>query len=243
MTHRVRVVVTAARDGFIGLSRALRDAGYVVIESPLIGFHPPEDWTAFDCALASIERFQAVALTSPRAAAALVARLPVKPCSVPAWAAGAASARPLAGAFRTIHLPEDEDSAHGAAEALGDAMIRAEVGSPVLFPCGTLRRDTLIDRLEVAGIHAESVICYATVLASAAEARQACADADVVVVTSPSVARLVAAACDPASRPALLAVGPTTAAAATAAGWPPVAVATRPTPSSMRDAILSLDRR
>lgn len=243
MSRAARVVVTAARDGFVGLAAALRDAGFVVMESPLIGFEPPEDWTVLDRALTGIERFRAVAVTSPRAARAIADRMPVNPCEVPAWAAGAASARPLAGAFRTIHLPEAEDSARGAAEALADAMVRADVGSPVLFPCGTLRRDTLIDRLSEAGIQTEAVICYATVLASPAQARQACADADVVVVTSPSVARLVAAACDPASRPALLAVGPTTAAAATAAGWPPVAVAARPTPSSMREAILSLDRR
>jgi len=243
MTQGVKVVVTAAQDGFTGLSGALRDAGYVVMESPLIAFSPPDDWAAFDSALAGIERFRAVVVTSPRAAAALAARLPAKPCGVPAWVGGAASARPLAGTFPTIHLPEDQGSARGAAEALADAMIRAEVGSPVLFPCGTLRRDTLIDRLAEAGIHTEPVICYTTVLASPAEARLACAGATVVVVTSPSVARLVAAACDPAARPALLAVGPTTAAAATAAGWPPVAVAARPTPSSLRDAILSLDRR
>ena len=50
-----------------------------------------------------------------------------------------------------------------------------------------------------------------------------------LVVASPTVADLLARACPPGVRPALVAVGPTTAAAARASGWAPDAVAPRPT--------------
>jgi uroporphyrinogen-III synthase len=59
-------------------------------------------------------------------------------------------------------------------------------------------------------------------------ARDAVRRAEILVVASPTVAELLARASAPSPRPALLAVGPTTAAAARAAGWVPAAVATRP---------------
>ena len=62
------------------------------------------------------------------------------------------------------------------------------------------------------------VVCYRSVLAGEVEARRAAERAQVLVVASPSVADLLARACPPGVRPALLAVGPTTAAAARAVG-------------------------
>jgi uroporphyrinogen-III synthase len=55
----------------------------------------------------------------------------------------------------------------------------------------------------------------------------------IVVVASPSVADLLARVCPPGVRPALLAVGPTTAAAARSSGWPPAGVAERPTTEAL----------
>ncbi len=52
--------------------------------------------------------------------------------------------------------------------------------------------------------------------------------AQVLVVASPSVADLLARAGPPGVRPPLVAVGPTTAAAARASGWPPAGGGARP---------------
>ena len=52
--------------------------------------------------------------------------------------------------------------------------------------------------------------------------------AGILIVASPTVAELLARASAPTPRPPLLAVGPTTAAAARAAGWSPAAVAEHP---------------
>ena len=70
-------------------------------------------------------------------------------------------------------------------------------------------------------------------LAGELDARRAAERAQVLVVASPSVADLLARACPPGVRPALLAVGPTTAAAARASGWPPGAVAATPTAAAL----------
>ena len=119
-------------------------------------------------------------------------------------------------------------------------MLSAGVRGPVLFPCGDLRRDELPARLRDAGIPVEEVVCYRSVLAGEAAARHAAERAQVLVVASPSVADLLARACPLGVRPALLAVGPTTASAARASGWPPAGVAARPTTEALAAAVRAL---
>jgi uroporphyrinogen-III synthase len=119
-------------------------------------------------------------------------------------------------------------------------MIREAVSGPVLFPCGDVRRDELPKELRQNGIEVHEVVCYRSVLADESQARTAAATGTVLVVASPSVADLLARACPRATRPELLAVGPTTAASARAAGWSPAAVANEPTTRALSSAILDL---
>ena len=95
----------------------------------------------------------------------------------------------------------------------------------MLFPCGDLRRDELPARLRDDGIEVVEVTVYRSVLAGEVDARRAAERAQILVVASPSVADLLARACPPGVRPPLVAVGPTTAAAARASGWNPAGVA------------------
>ena len=81
----------------------------------------------------------------------------------------------------------------------------------------------------------DEVVCYQSVLAAQSEAMTKAAGATLVIVTSPSVAHLLIDACPPGSRPDLIAVGPTTGAAARDGGWEPAAVASRPA----RDAVVA----
>jgi len=62
----------------------------------------------------------------------------------------------------------------------------------------------------------------------------------VLVVASPSVADLLARACPPSARPLLLAVGPTTAAAARGSGWAPAAVSSRPDAAALAASVKAL---
>ena len=116
----------------------------------------------------------------------------------------------------------------GAAAAVAAAMLREGMAGPVLFPCGEIRRDELPTRLRQEGIEVDEVVCYRSIVAGEEAAREAVRRAGILIVASPSVAELLARASAPTPRPSLLAVGPTTAAAARAAGWSPAAVAEHP---------------
>jgi len=243
---RDAVVVTAAAGSFPGLLEALRGVPAAVEEVPLMTFAPPLDWRPVDMAARGLGRFEAVAFTSPRAARAFAERmaaLGMEPTGKPKaiWAAGARTAQSLGEDLGTVRLPDERDVAEqGAAAALAGAMLAAGVRGPVLFPAGDIRRDELPARLREAGIEVEEVVCYRSVLAGEADARSAAGRARVIIVASPSVAELLARACPVAGRPDLLAVGPTTAAAARAAGWAPAGVAARPTAEALAAGVRAL---
>jgi uroporphyrinogen-III synthase len=241
------VVITASTGSFPGLVEALRAIPAVVEEHPLMSFAAPVDWGPVDRALEHLARFDAIAFTSSRAAGAFAQRLAERSGRAgsvaqlpPLWASGGTTAEALAqiGPVRTPSKAADQEP--GAAEALARALLASGVKGPVLFPCGELRRDELPARLRQEGIEVEEVICYRSVLAGEREARSAAEGARLLVVASPSVAQLLARACPSHLRPAVLAVGPTTAAAARACGWPPVAVAPHPTAESLADAVRAL---
>jgi len=246
---RGTVVLTASAGSFPGLAERLRSHSVAVEEHPLIRFAPPADWGPLDAALDAVGQYAAVAVTSPRAAQALVDRLKERGAvpdaltsrAVEIWAAGAGTARVLAEVMDHVHTPSDaEIGGQGAAAALARAMLDAGVDGRVLFPCGDLRLDELPARLRDDGVDVDDVVCYRSVLASEREACEAAERATVLVVGSPSVAGLLARACATGLRPALLAVGPSTAAASKAAGWPAAAVAKHPTAESISAAARAL---
>ncbi len=241
------VVITASAGSFPGLADSLRAIPLEVEERPLLSFAPPVDWGPLDRALEHLARFHGIAFTSPRAASAFAARLAQRRERIPSpeqlpplWASGASTAEAL-DQLGPVQTPSSAaDRAIGAAAALARAVIASRAGGPVLFPCGELRRDELPARLRQEGIEVEEVICYRSVLARDEEARFAAERASLLVVASPSVAQLLVRVCPPEARPPILAVGPTTAAAARAAGWPPVAVAAEPTAESVADTVRTL---
>ena len=87
------------------------------------------------------------------------------------------------------------------------------------------------------------MLCYRSVLAGEDVTRQATRGADILLVASPKVAALLARVVPRDERPALVAIGPTTATAARNAGWAPAGAASRPTVSAVMARIKSLARR
>ena len=235
------VLVTASTGTFPGLAEALRAIPVGVEEVPLMTFAPPLDWRPVDAAVRDFGRYAAVAFTSPRSAQAFAERVGVlggTAAATEAWAAGAGTAQALGDTLGEVRRPDEREvGTRGAAAALASALaatlLAAGSRGPVLFPCGDIRRDELPARLRDDGIAVEAVVCYRSVLAGELEARRAAQRVQIVVVASPSVADLLARACPPGVRPALLAVGPTTAAAARSSGWPPAGVAKRPTTQAL----------
>ena len=236
-----RIVITASAGSFPGLAEALSAPGRNVAEQPLIHFSAPPDWTSLDQALGRLQEYQAVAVTSPRAVTALVTRLAHRGIQWPVvnaptvWAAGAATAAALGGNLGPVRTPDEREvGSSGAAAALAQLMLDSRVVGPVLFPCGSARRELLSRRLQSEGVSVDEVVCYHSILAGESAAKATAASATLLIVASPSVAQLLIDACPPGSRPDLIAVGPTTAAAARGGGWEPAAVASYPA----RDAVV-----
>jgi uroporphyrinogen-III synthase len=238
------VVITASSGTLPGLPEALRQVPVPVEEHPLMTFAPPLDWQPLDRALEDLSRFDAIAFTSPRAARAFAERRRERGESgalPPIWAAGGGTVAALAGLVSEAHTPPAKSvGERGAATALAAAMVEAGVRGPVLFACGEIRRDELTARLRHEGIEVEEIVCYRSVLAGETAARSAAERAAILIVASPTVADLLARACPSGARPALLAVGPTTAASARASGWNPDAIAERPTVEALVAGVRSL---
>jgi uroporphyrinogen-III synthase len=241
-----KLVITASSGSFSGLADELRKISVQAIERPLTSSQPPEDWTRLDEALNHRERYGSLALTSPRAAAVVADR--IRACAISwvgrtprVWAVGAATAEALQGSLGSVQGSFPEPNADlGAAERLARVMLSAGAAGPVLFPCGENRRDELPAILRSNGLVVDEVICYRIVLASLEQARAAVSGASIVLVASPSVVQLLVEACAASTRPALVAIGPTTAAAARSAGWQPAAVPTAPSTPALVSAIAGL---
>ncbi|HET6837571.1 MAG TPA: uroporphyrinogen-III synthase [Gemmatimonadales bacterium] len=237
-----RVVITASSGSFPGLADALSGPGRTVAAQPLIRFEAPTDWAPLDQAIDRIHQYPAVALTSPRAATSMITRMLHRGIGWPrvdaprVWAAGAATAAALAGTGAEVQVADEREvGSRGAAAALAQVMLDARVEGPVLFPCGSIRRELLPQRLRSEGVRVDEVEAYRSVLAERSEARAAVSGATVLIVASPSVVHLLVGACPPGARPDLVAVGPTTADAARSQGWEPAAIATHPG----RDAVVA----
>lgn len=242
------VVLTLSGGALGGLRLALAALSITVKEHPLLTFEPPDDWTPVDDAILRVGSFGAVALTSPRAGRAFAQRLHLSrppgemgEMRPQVWATGAATAATIGAALGPVRLPPaGEAAAPGAAETLARAMIAAGVRTPILFPCGDARRDDLPRLLAKAHLAVHEVCCYRSRLAEPAAARNAMRAAAVAVVGSPRVVALLVGAIPANARPSLIAVGPTTAAAAAAVGWPPAGTAERPTADAVAAAVRGL---
>jgi uroporphyrinogen-III synthase len=244
---RGAVVLTASEGSFPGLADALRERSVEVLKRPLIGFAAPSDWGPVDAALDRASSYRAIAFTSPRAAKAVADRVRTRAIPWPqrpgptVWAAGQTTAASLEEWLGPAHVPDGvEQESDGAAAQLARAMVAARVTGPVLFPCGDRRRDELPSVLRASGIRVDDVVCYRTVLAQPSEARAVASEGALLVVASPSVIELLARACPAGEKPDLVAVGPTSAAAALEAGWTPAAVANQPTATGVLEAITGL---
>jgi uroporphyrinogen-III synthase len=239
------VVLTASAGAFPGLAAALAEMSIQLVTRPLLSFEPPVDWAPLDNALAQRRRFQAVALTSPRAAQALAERIDVSGLTwdddAPAvWVVGSATEEALRGRAPVLKPDTSPEPGETAAASLARAMLKAGVASRVLFPCGDRRRDELPALLQSHGIRVDEVVCYRSVLASREQARAAVTGGTIVIVASPSVAALLAEVCPGPTHPRLVAVGSTTAEAAQAAGWLPAAVAAEPSTPALAAAVTGL---
>jgi uroporphyrinogen-III synthase len=231
-----RIVITLSDGTLDGLDRSLDRLGASWVHKPLLTFESDEFRPALSVTVSALDRFGAVAITSPRSAA-LYARAvrEARVVSPPVWTTGPGTARELRQ-LSPMHFVESPVR-DGAAAALARMMVARGVTGPVLFPCGEHHRDVLPSTLREVGIEVEELVCYRAVIASVELLRESAAAGDVIVVASGRVARALSGAVAGSERPALVALGPVTAQAASAAGWQPAAVADEPTIPSLLQAL------
>jgi uroporphyrinogen-III synthase len=241
------VVVTAAEGSFSDLGALLHPASVRVIQHALLDFTAPDSWSAIDAAIRELARYRVLVVTSPRGARAFADRWRLQHEVTPneqlqVWSSGATTAAALAAWQGRVRTPPPELVRRlGASVAIARAILStAGPGDPVLYACGADRRDELPTMLRHAGMEVTEAVCYRTVLADEATARAALDGAQVVVVTSPNVVSLLARSCPEQARPALVAVGPTTATRARSVGWEPAAIADRPDVAALAESVRAL---
>jgi uroporphyrinogen III methyltransferase/synthase len=223
------VVATRSGDRAAGLTNALERAGAVVVKLPLTRTVDPADGgDAVRAAAASLATFDWVVFTSQNAVDRLMAE--VRDARALAGVAVAAVGPATADALRLAGVEPDlvpaENSARGLVEEFADGAGR------VLFPCANLAADTIETGLGEKGWTVERVEAYRTVPAAAPDPalldRVAAADAITFAATSSVQAFSALTMADGTPVPVpphVVCIGPTTAAAARAAGMANVAEA------------------
>jgi uroporphyrinogen III methyltransferase/synthase len=213
-----RVLLTRPADQAGPWRRALAHAGAAVVDYPTTVVGPPPSWAALDSALARLPSYDWLVFSSATAARFVGDR----------WPAGiqrAGLARPLiaavgdetARALEALGLPVALVPVDQRQEGLVAAFRDLEPGTRVLFPRAKGGRDHLVTALADAGIQVDLVPASQTV---------AIADLpplptfDVATFASPSAldAFVDRWGTGPLARGAAVAVGSTTAAAASARG-------------------------
>ncbi len=236
----MNITITLSPGTLPGLVAGIDRLGHRAVEAPLLHFKPPERWGELDRAIERIEQYPLLGLTSPRASLALARRLEAAgvlhlPETVQAWAIGPTTATPLA-AFASVHAPPVSLGGEGLAEAV----IAAGGHGPVLYPCGSDARPEFPSRLRAAGYRVDPIVVYRTVLASPEQTASVLRETDAVVIGSHLVLTRAAELTTGRRRPALVCLGPATAATARALGWEPAAVSEAPTTAGALAALASL---
>ncbi|MDH4143883.1 MAG: uroporphyrinogen-III synthase [Acidimicrobiia bacterium] len=239
------VVVTRARERADALGAPLRRLGATVIELPTIEIVEPADsGRALDAALAAIDNYDWLVLTSVNGVEAVLARLgdARRLAGVGLAAIGPATAAALGAA----HLVADLVPASYVAEALLEAFPNPPAAGRgrVLIARAAVARDVLPDGLAAAGWQVDVVEAYRTERPAVDPvALDAASRADLVCFTAPSTLHRYLEVAAGARVPAVAAIGPVTAAAVRAAGLGVAVQAETYTMGGLVDAVVTWARR
>ncbi|HET6305239.1 MAG TPA: uroporphyrinogen-III C-methyltransferase [Myxococcota bacterium] len=246
----LRVLVTRPADQAGELAARLRAAGAEPVLLPLVEIVPLADLSPLDAALEKLGDWDALVLTSRNAARIFAerwsARRPRR-AAPPAWCVGPATARAALGAGLAVRgLPD----AAGDASTLLQVILESEppAGRRFLLPCAEGARESLAEGLRRAGARVDVLPIYRTVPAAVdaagLRAELASGALDALTFASPTALRAFASQLDAESHAAALrairvAIGPATAAALSAAGLAPDAVAGEPSAAGIVRALVT----
>ena len=225
-----RIVVTRRKGQAGSLVERLRELGATVVEVPAIEITPPADLGPLDAALGELDAYDWVVVTSPNAVAALLSRLTVQGLfprlsgkRTRLASVGPATTAALRASFpqdKVALEPKQDHRAEGLLAAFAD---RDLAGRKVLLPMSTAGRGELPEGLHARGARVDVVPAYATVEPDGLQGAVAdCLEGgfDLALFASPSAVEAFArAAGDRANGRPVAVIGPTTEAAARAAGF------------------------
>ncbi len=214
----IRVVVTRPVSQAATLVSALKAAGAVVVQVPVIAITDPCDGgAALRASLASLTSRDWLVVTSPNGAARVSAELSgrIQPCRLAVIGPGTMARASDAGL--RVDLVPRHAIAEGLLEVFPDP---PEGGGRVVLARAAAARDLLPVGLTAQGWTVRDVAAYRTVSVAVAEdAAARCRDADVVAFTSSSTVKSLVSAVGVAGLPRLVAaIGPATAASAVKLG-------------------------
>jgi uroporphyrinogen-III synthase len=245
-----RLVVTRQRSQAGSLVERLRALGASVIEVPAIEIVAPADLGPLDAALDELDRYDWVVLTSANAVSAVLSRLTVlgryPKLSGPARrvaSVGPATTAALKASFpedRAVLEPKADFRATGLLGALSQEKLR---GRRVLVPASTQAREELALGLREMGAVVDVVAAYSTVEPPGlgeAVTRSLDEGFDLALFASPSaVEAFTRSAGERAKGLPAAVIGPTTEAAARAAGLDVRGVAS---PSTLEALVATAER-
>jgi uroporphyrinogen III methyltransferase/synthase len=232
-----RIVVTRRREQSSALVGELEARGATVLEVPSIEIRPASDPGPLDAALEGLEAYDWVVFTSENAVRGVLGRTIV--LGIPPRLGGRSRRLASIGASTSVALaaafPEDRIDLQPAAEFRATGLLRAFeqrgdlAGRRVLLPASSRAREELPAGLRALGAQVDVVVAYETVEPQglAAAVRRCLVERfDLALFASPSAVEAFAEAGGEAARglPAAV-IGPTTEAAARAAGFDVRAVA------------------
>jgi uroporphyrinogen-III synthase len=245
-----RVVITRQKSQAGGLVERLQAKGATILEVPAIDIVPPKDIRPLDEALESLDRYDWVVLTSANTVNAVLSRLTVLGLypKLGSQKRRVASVGPATTAALRSSFPEDrgvlEPKTDFRAAGLLDAFSKERLkGRRMLVPASSEAREELAAGLRGMGAVVEVVAAYSTIEPPGlgeAVARCLAQGFDLALFASPSsVEAFARSAGDRAAGLPAAVIGPTTEAAARAAGLDVRGVAS---PSTLEALVATAER-
>lgn len=226
-----RIVITRSAAQSEALARELSARGAIPLVLPLVRFAEPEDFAPLDAAIAGIQKFDWMILTSAQAVRAVInrgeelKRSPIRSeGKLRIACVGPVTAEAAKGAGLTVEYVAETHTGAALAEELGNRLR----GAKVFLPRSDRANPDLPPALERQGAQVTEVIAYRTLRPTAIDERNlrqiAGGAAEAVLFFSPSAVQHFAALFgverlrELQDRLAIAAVGPVTASALREAG-------------------------
>jgi len=251
--HGCRILVTRAAEQTSAFSEQLRQKGALVLECPTIKLVPPEQWDAVDAAIQKLADFDWLILTSVNGVRFFFSRLlelgldatALRGCNI--CAVGPKTSEALGNLGITPDLIPEQFTGEGVVAAFQGFDLQ---GRQVLFPKADGARDLIPQQLRKMGAVVVDPVVYRNIMPQSlpTEARQALEQQqlDVVIFSSPSTVRNLAALAGGAlhlqkllAGMTVASIGPITSQACSESG---LTVTLEPRQATLDDLVAELER-